>query len=400
MKPWRDPGETIVNKDTAQVYLSGSGLACASGDSIDVVCRRICDGEVRHQLLEIDWFAESFSLPWYDIASAEKSDSYSSILDKVVSDAFAEVDLSDQQKKRLGIFLGSSSFEIGASEKSYEQELKVHGAESAMPMQLVSYGNITARLRRKFSLSGPDYIYGTACSASANALLGAQRLLQAGVLDHALVIGLETYNLTTLSGFQSMQLISQDEIRPFDQKRSGMILGEGCAAVLLTRLEPSSDDIGETLRISGGASRCDTSSVTSTADDGSAIALVMRQAMLDCDLTTADITAIKAHGTASLANDRAEAAGLHSLFSRMPTLFSLKPFLGHTLGACGVLELVCLDGLLRLDTIPATPGFEQSDPELLVTPSTQSIDVSGPAHFMLNHFGFGGNNTVLIASRG
>lgn len=389
-----------MNQGNSGVALIGGGIACSLGTSIERITDALLSAHHLSNTLAIDWFEDSFVVPWKGINGMTLDDTdfgrlsnrQDSFLYEVVDKALVCLSPAEYRSDKLGIFLGSSSFEVGPSEFNYHQSICQFGVEQAMPMQLVSYGNLTSKLRRKFNLTGPDFVFGTACSASANAILSAQQMLSAGVIDHALVVGIETYNLTTLAGFHVMQLLASDQVKPFDINRTGLILGEACAAIVLAREGQSS------LRVQGGASQCDTDSVTGASEDGGAVASVIARALDDCAISVEEISFIKAHGTASLSNDKAEAAALSRMFSRMPPLFSLKGSLGHTLGACGVVELLCLEALLGQCLIPPTTGFSDADSALGIIPTTTPQKLQSGGHGLLNHLGFGGNNTILVVS--
>jgi 3-oxoacyl-[acyl-carrier-protein] synthase-1 len=97
-------------------------------------------------------------------------------------------------------------------------------------------------------------------------------------------------------------------------------------------------------------------------------------------------------------NDSGEAAGLRQVFDPLPPLLALKPYLGHTLGACGTIELALLGGCLARGFLPATLGFSRADPALGVSPLTQEAPApAGP--YLLNYFGFGGSNTALLLEK-
>jgi 3-oxoacyl-[acyl-carrier-protein] synthase-1 len=110
-----------------------------------------------------------------------------------------------------------------------------------------------------------------------------------------------------------------------------------------------------------------------------------------------EIAGIKTHGTASLLNDEAESTGMRQVFAELPPLCALKPFIGHTFGACGLNELVLFTGLAERGYFPATPGIcvEPSDLDIALP---QTPPPAAPGVFMLNYFGFGGNNTSLVVA--
>jgi 3-oxoacyl-[acyl-carrier-protein] synthase I len=127
----------------------------------------------------------------------------------------------------------------------------------------------------------------------------------------------------------------------------------------------------------------------------------LQQALESAQLNADEIIAVKAHGTASLSNDEAEAAGLRQVFNQLPPLCALKPRIGHTLGACGLAELALFCGAADQGWLPGTPGIANKEngfaEELGVELNQLPLPIT-PGHFMLNYFGFGGNNTSLIVS--
>jgi len=260
--------------------------------------------------------------------------------------------------------------------------------------QRVGGGNYLAALQQHFGFGGPALTYNTACTSSANALLGAASMLAGGIIDYALVFGLELYSPTTLEGFALLQLLSPAAARPFAGNRSGIVLGEAVAVCLLSR-----DDIMVAeWRFRGGKSGCDTTSVTGAAADGSGFARIMWGALEKTGLRPEDISLVKAHGTASDLNDRAEMRALSKVFSRMPPYLSLKPYIGHTLGACGVAELLLLFESVNSGFMPVSPNFSPLDLEFNDAPISLNLEIESGI-FMLNYFGFGGNNSSLIIEK-
>jgi len=186
-------------------------------------------------------------------------------------------------------------------------------------------------------------------------------------------------------------------MRPFDRRRNGLELGEACAAVVLSRAPFADADCH--FRLCGGANLCDTYSISAANPDGSSVALVMQQALQESGLSASDILAIKTHGTASLMNDDAESSGLNACFVNKPPLCALKPYLGHTLGACGLSELLLFCAALRAGFLPATHHDFEKDEKLGIQLNTQTSHnefFRRKGNYMLNYFGFGGNNTSLI----
>jgi len=315
------------------------------------------------------------------------------VVERVVADAIDEAQLTATERRRLTLFFGSSSSDISMLEALYRRELERD--PEAKPMRTnTSFGKLGADLAARLGLQGADFTINTACTASANALLHAASLIRGGEIEHALVLGVELCNAVTALGFSSLQLLSEETMRPFDRGQAGLILGEACAAVVLSKRRESA-----LVNVIGGANLCDTFSPSSANPDGSSIVQVIERALKSTNLSASDIAAIKVHGTANRANDEAESAGIRKVFDHLPPLCALKPRIGHTLGACGLAELLLVCGAAHEGFLPATPGIGADTAEFGVTLLQQSAAFeSGP--LMLNYFGFGGSNTSLIVLPG
>ena len=212
-------------------------------------------------------------------------------------------------------------------------------------------------------------------------------------ISHALVVGVELFNVVTAMGFRGLQLLAGGVMKPFDRARDGLVLGEACSALVLG---PEPHGTG-TFHLRGGATLCDTHSMSAANPDGSTVAAVMSQALTAAQLVPQQMSAIKIHGTASMLSDEAEVAGMRRLFADLPPLCAVKPFIGHSLGACGLTELVLFCAAVEQGFLIGTPGICAGDSDLGVTLNQQPRPLA-PGHFMLNYFGFGGSNTSLITS--
>jgi len=314
------------------------------------------------------------------------------VLSGVIAEAIAAAQLTREQQQGLTLFLGTSSGEISMHESLFRDDL-THAASAQPLLTSRGIGNLALWVMQHFGLRGGDYTINTACTASANALIHADSMIRSGRIERALVVGLEICNAVTALGFQGLQLLTPELMRPFDQRRRGLILGEGCAAVILER-EPRS---ARSFYLRGAANLCDTHSVSAANPDGSTVSTVIAQALKAANLASQDIAALKTHGTASLLNDEAEVAGMRRVFNSLPLLCAFKPRIGHTLGSCGLNELTLLCTAVEQGWLPGTPGICASEGDLGVTLNQEPRPIE-PGNFMLNYFGFGGNNTSLIVS--
>ncbi len=225
-------------------------------------------------------------------------------------------------------------------------------------------------------------------------MLDAASMIEGGIIDYALVIGFEMFAPVTFEGFAAMQLLSPGTIAPFDRDREGIVLGEAISAVVLSR-----DDVAASpWRFLGGCSSCETHSVTGANPNGVGISEVIRGALEISGTAPEAICGVKAHGTASALNDLAEINGMKLVFSGSPDFFSLKPYIGHTLGSCGSSEMLLMMECVDAGFLPSTPNFNNADDALEWSP-LRAKKSCGEGRFLLNYFGFGGNNTSLVIEK-
>ena len=376
------------------IRIRGMGIACALGRGVVATTTALQARAVPSRPLVLADLCNPITMPYYripDDAPLFAPERLDVLLGEVVREAIETAGLTSTEIERLPLFVGSTCFSVRESEARY-QELLRHDPASAMALPLVGYQHLAESIQRCSGARGATYAFNTACTAGANALMCAARMIRLGWYRHALVVGVDLANQTTLAGFSGLQLIAP-AIRPFDRHRSGIILGEGIAAVLLSA---DGGDAGVTLV--AGASNGDDFSVVTANPDGSSIAAVQTAVLRQADLGAEQVLGIKSHGTASPMNDTGEALGMRQTFGNLPPICALKPYLGHTLGACGVVELVVLAAAFANDLFPATPGFEEEDPELRVRPE-RLARAAAPGHYLLNYFGFGGNNTCLLVRK-
>ena len=374
------------------VAIRGTGLCCALGMDAPACVTRMLGGGDRPGRARLDGLAEMVDVAYHRIpdgAALFEPARLERLLPEVVRAALVGAGLSASQQRGLPIYIGSSCYSIGLFESLYAADLAA-GAPDAIPMPRAGYEWLAQLSAAAAGSEGPSFSYNTACTASANALLGAARALASGRHQHALVLGVELANRTTLAGFAGLQLLT-DRMRPFQADRQGIVLGEGIGAVVLSAQARPGDFL-----LLGGASNCDTFSVTTANPDGASVAEVLRQALTAT--ATREVRAVRAHGTATATGDTAEALGLRQVFPTVPALSALKPYLGHTLGACGVNELVLYLGALQRGQLPALSDPGAPDLQLGVRLLSERV-AAEPGRYLLNHFGFGGGNTVLVLEK-
>jgi nodulation protein E len=251
-------------------------------------------------------------------------------------------------------------------------------------------------------VTGPAWTVATACSSSNHAIGHAFRMIRAGDADLALAGGSEaTFSFGILKAWEAMRVVSGDTCRPFSRDRTGTILGEGGAVLVLEpldrALERGAKVYGE---VAGFGMSADAHHITQPSIEGPARA--MRMALRDANIAPEALEYINAHGTGTESNDATETAAIREVFgthANRLAVSSTKSMHGHTLGAAGAIELAAALLAMRDGFIPPTVNYREPDPRcnLDVTPNK-----SRPAQIdcaMSNSFAFGGLNAVLLFRR-
>jgi 3-oxoacyl-[acyl-carrier-protein] synthase-1 len=297
---------------------------------------------------------------------------------------------------RIGVVMGTSTASIGRTEKAY-RNLESTGLMSAEFRQpdvhnLHAPGIFVAAAT---GLEGPAMTISTACSSSAKVFATAARWIAHGLVDAVLAGGVDSLCLSILYGFNSLQLVSASQCRPFDVERDGINLGEAAGYALLTR--PDLDPDAKLVLLGYGESS-DAWHMSHPHPDGKGAVLAMQRALERAQLSPDDIDYINLHGTASAANDFIETLALSEVFTARTHASSTKGWTGHALGTAGILEAVITLQAMQHDLMPGTLNCERPDPEFRF-PILQENAAAPIRCAMTNSFGFGGNNAALVFGR-
>ena len=294
---------------------------------------------------------------------------------------------------RIGLVLGSSTSGMRSTELAYQ-----HRHETGQWPDDFSYRrshSLDAMCRftaQVLGLQGPMVAVSTACSSSTKVFLTAQRWIACGVIDAAVVGGIDSLCLSTLHGFNSLQLLSSQSCRPFDAGRNGISIGEAAGFVLL-------DKQAAAINFVGGGETSDAWHMSAPHPDGLGARDAMLGALHAAGLAPGDIGYVNAHGTATLANDRAEAAAVNAVYGTGAVpVSSSKGVTGHTLGAAGITEAIVVIQALEQQTLPPSAGLREPDASLGLDVLSQARR-TGLRYAMSNNFGFGGSNCSLIFGR-
>jgi 3-oxoacyl-[acyl-carrier-protein] synthase-1 len=300
--------------------------------------------------------------------------------------------------RRVGLFIGTSTAGILETELAYRERDPATGALPATFRYAGTHNafSVAAFTRELLGLQGPAAVVSTACSSSAKAFGSAQRMMALGLIDAAVVGGVDSLCLTTLYGFHSLQLTSPHPCRPFDVNRDGISIGEAAAFALLER--PSDRDDTSAVALLGVGESSDGYHLSSPHPDGLGARLAMQAALAAAGTRAEDVSYINLHGTGTRSNDSAESLAVEGVFGAAVPCSSTKGATGHTLGAAGALEAVICAIALRHDLIPGGANTTCVDPELHLDYVTRSR-TRRLARVVSNSFGFGGTNCTLVLGR-
>jgi 3-oxoacyl-[acyl-carrier-protein] synthase-1 len=309
-------------------------------------------------------------------------------------DGFVDAVLNARERwgaERIAVLLGTSTSGLLQTELAYRRR----DAQGALPAdfhyaETQNAYSLAAFVAQALGLEGPSWIVSTACSSSAKVYGSAVRLLEAGLIDAALVGGVDTLCLTTLYGFNSLELLSPDICRPWDARRQGLSLGEAAAFSLLER-----DAVAAQGWLLGVGESNDGYHMSSPHPEGAGAVDAMRAALADAGLQPSDIDYINLHGTATPNNDAAEDRAVTAVFGDRTPASSTKGATGHTLGAAGGVEAALCLLALQNGLMPGGLNLRDADPALHVH-YLRNCRSASPRAVLSNSFGFGGSNASLV----
>jgi 3-oxoacyl-[acyl-carrier-protein] synthase I len=299
---------------------------------------------------------------------------------------------------RIGLFLGTSTSGILQTELAYRRRDPADGSLPPDFRYATTHNTYSVAdfARRRLGLQGPAVVVSSACSSSAKVFASAQRMIAAGLIDAAVVGGVDSLCLTTLYGFNSLGLMSAQACRPFDAGRDGISIGEAAAFALLERV-PAQPGESAVLLLGVGESS-DAHHMSSPHPEGLGARIAMEQALAAAHIGAGEIDYINLHGTATPSNDVAETKAVTAVFGSRVPCSSTKGATGHTLGAAGALEAVICALALQEGLLPGGLNTQQVDPALPLNYLTRNRE-QPMRRVLSNSFGFGGTNCSLVFGR-
>jgi len=243
-----------------------------------------------------------------------------------------------------------------------------------------------------FGTAQTPLIISNACISGVMALIAAQRFIAQGKYKYMIVAGCDVLSEFIVSGFQSFMSLSKDICRPFDNKRSGLSLGEGAATIVLS----SQEELAKTpnLQIIAGAGSNDANHISGPSRTGEGLFIAINEVLNG----NPDVDFISAHGTATPYNDDMESIALKRLGLENIPVNSFKGFIGHTMGAAGIIESIYCFETMRHNLLIKSAGFENpgTSEKINVVKQTQAGNVNC---VLKTASGFGGSNAAILFTK-
>ncbi len=292
---------------------------------------------------------------------------------------------------RLGVVVGTA---LGGVE---EGERALAGDGRRRRLRDALYDGPGENLARWLGARGPVLTVSTACASGATALALGADLLRQGRADAVVAGGYDPLCRFVMRGFDALRALTRDEVRPFDRRRAGLLLGEGAALVLLLRARDAGPRrLGVLL---GYGSASEAHHVSAPDPEGRGLARAIRAALRQAGVAADEVDLVSAHGTGTPQNDPAETRALrHALgprAGRVP-VNAIKSGLGHTMGAAATFEAIMCLLAARHGVIPPTRGLEEPDPACDLDLVYGAPRTGRPRVCLSTSLGFGGASAALV----
>ncbi|MGJ8547974.1 beta-ketoacyl-[acyl-carrier-protein] synthase family protein [Winogradskyella wichelsiae] len=311
--------------------------------------------------------------------------------------AVKQANIRDIEAFKTGLISSTSVGGMDLTEKHFQN----YNAESRRLINSHHAVDSTEKIAELLGITDFTSTISTACSSAANAIMLGARLIKSGQLDRVIVGGTDGLAKFTINGFKTLMILSDTDCTPFDANRKGLNLGEAAAYLVLESDAVVKQENKTVLGyLAGYGNANDAFHQTASSENGEGAFLAMTKALKIAEIKPEDVSYINAHGTATPNNDLSEGKAMKRIYGdSVPDFSSTKAFTGHTLAAAGAIEAVYSILALQNDVMFPNLNFKTAIPELSMVPITEVT--KKPLNYVLsNSFGFGGNCSTLIFSKG
>lgn len=368
-----------------RVYITSFSAISAIGIGIEQSVKNLAS---QKQLIHYPSNDEKFQKPYFKINYQLDTDQKKIRCSQIALSLMSLVKEYLAPYNNIPIFLATSTGGIKETEDNF---LGLYNNSINYPLyERHFFSKIIEDINEKYNNRFEDaYTISTACSSSGHSIMQAFEFIKHGIIDKALIIGVDALSLTTMVGFDSLKLVSEKGTKPLSKQRDGLSLGEG-GGILLLESNPHVEPIAE---IIGCSTSTDGYHISSPDPQGTQQKISILKALNDCKLNQDSIDYINAHGTGTVINDQMEMDVIKSIFPKGVVTTSTKSFIGHTLGASAVAEVAITLGMIKEKTIYQPDNMGEPIDSDYIPAKTIKKEVK---YFLKNSFGFGGNNVSMI----
>lgn len=317
---------------------------------------------------------------------------------KAAEQAFAQAGISPQQldAHRVGVIIGASVHpSFHCFDVCQHRHNGTYSAKDVLRIKNYLATPLAQWVAEYFGFTGPFQTVVTACASGTDAIGLAKNWIETRLCDAVLCGGTDEITESPYDGFIRLLVSTPQRCRPFCKTRSGINIGEGAAALLLTNQTLSQKfNLPCQGYVLGYGNACDGFHPTAPDPQGIGLQKALSFALKESGLAVEDLAFINAHGTASQANDSAEAIAFNAILPNVP-VWGSKSVTGHTLGAAGAVEAVLALQALNQRLLPATVGFTMEDENLHIRPTVQTTSIT-KRFAMSDSLAFGGCNAAIV----
>ncbi len=348
---------------------------------------------------------------YMDFKAAKRMELFSQYAVAAAKEAIsdAKLDMEKEDPYRIGCAIGSGIGSLQAMEREHKKLLeKGPGRVNPLLVPLMITNMAAGNVSIQFGLKGKSLNVVTACATGTNSIGEAFRSIQYGEADVMAAGGTEgSVTPIGIAGFSALTALStvDDPTKcslPFDKNRSGFVMGEGAAVVILEELEHAKKRGAKIYaEVTGYGCTSDAYHITSPAENGEGAAKAMLSAVADAGLKPEDITYINAHGTGTHHNDLFETRAIKLAFGEHAKdikINSTKSMVGHLLGAAGAIEFVTCVKELEEGYIHRTVGYTTPDEEIDLDYCKEAVTETF-SYALSNSLGFGGHNASILLAK-
>lgn len=352
-----------------KVFIGAENIISPLGNSAEENFTAICEGKTGIRTIENANFKKDETLY---LAKFKDGFDYAQLLANCFNSLAVSSDILYSAKTKV----------IISSTKGYIAE----GVENALI-------NVVNRFVGEKPFKNQPIIISNACISGVLGIAKAGEMIRANLYENVIVIGLDFLSDFVTYGFEALFALSKQPIKPFDGNRKGINLGEGCAAIVLSKNEEIFNK--KPLEYVSGSSSNDANHISGPSRTGEGLFRTINKSLKLGNVKKEEIGYISAHGTGTLFNDTMEAIAFNRLGLENVKLNSLKGYYGHTLGAAGLIEITIAMQQLRNQIIVKSLGFEanETDEKINVTTKTEPVEFTT---FLKTASGFGGGNASVI----